>query len=84
MLQLDLERRNFQLRYEQLAGEKGDLKAEVSRLREKVELLSLEKSLLEQQVADTASRKVREEEEEVRAEQQRRDRERESGERRER
>ena len=24
MFQLDLERRNFQLRYEQLAGEKGD------------------------------------------------------------
>ena len=40
-----------------------------------MELLSLEKSLLEQQVADTASRKVREEEEEARAEQQRRDRE---------
>ena len=61
MLQLDLERRNFQLRYEQLAGEKGDLKAEVSRLREKVELLSLEKNLLEQQGEERVSSKARQE-----------------------
>merc|ERR1719219_3105249 len=61
--ELDLERRNFQLRYEQLAGEKGDLKTEVIRLREKVELLSLEKNMLEQQVVETVGRKVRQEEE---------------------
>ena len=72
MLQLDLERRNFQLRYEQLAGEKADLKTEVIRLREKVELLSVEKTLLEQQAVETVGRK---EEEEEREEQERRDRE---------
>ena len=75
MLQLDLERRNFQLRYEQLAAEKGDLKAEVVRLREKLDLLSLEKNLLEQQVVETVSAKAREEEEELREDQERRDRE---------
>ena len=72
MFQLDLERRNFQLRYEQLAGEKADLKTEVIRLREKVELLSVEKTLLEQQAVETIGRK---EEEEEREEQERRDRE---------
>ena len=76
MLQLDLERRNFQLRYEQLAAEKGDLKAEVVRLREKLDLLSLEKNLLEQQVVETVSAKAKEEEEEeLREDQERRDRE---------
>ena len=47
MFQLDMERRNFQLRYDQLAGERTDLKTEVIRLREKVELLSVEKNMLE-------------------------------------
>ena len=75
MFQLDMERRNFQLRYEQLAGEKGDLKAEVSRLRDKLELLLQEKNLLEQQQVETVNSKAREEEEEEREEQQRKDRE---------
>lgn len=57
MFQLDMERRNFQLRYDQLAGERTDLKTEVIRLREKVELLSVEKNMLEHQVVETVGRK---------------------------
>ena len=57
MFQLDMERRNFQLRYDQLAGERTDLKNEVIRLREKVELLSVEKNMLEHQVVETVGRK---------------------------
>ena len=47
----------------------------MSRLREKVELLSLEKNLLEQQVEDRVSSRLRQEQEEKREEQQRKDRE---------
>ena len=75
MFQLDMERRNFQLRYDQLAGERTDLKTEVIRLREKVELLSVEKNMLEHQVVDTVARKDTKEQEELREEQERKDRE---------
>ena len=47
----------------------------MSRLREKVELLSLEKNLMEQQQVETVNSKAREEQEEEREEQQRKDRE---------
>ena len=70
MFQLDMERRNFQLRYDQLAGERTDLKTEVIRLREKVELLSVEKNMLEHQVVDTVARKDTKEQEEQREEQE--------------
>ena len=51
------------------------MKAEVSRLRDKLELLLQEKNLLEQQQVETVNSKAREEEEEEREEQQRKDRE---------
>ena len=45
------------------------------RLREKVELLSVEKNMLEHQVVDTVARKDTKEQEEQREEQERKDRE---------
>jgi len=71
----DLERRNFQLRYDQMSEERDSLSCEVVGLREKLELVSLEKSMLEQQVEESLSRQEQAEEDEAEAEAARRDRE---------
>ena len=58
-----------------MSAEREELRGEVVGLREKVELLSVEKTLLEQQITESLTRRVEEEEQEDREEQERRDRE---------
>ena len=55
-----------------MSAEREELRGEVVGLREKVELLSVEKTLLEQQITESLTRRVEEDEQE---EQERRDRE---------
>merc|ERR1719461_2394933 len=47
--QMDMERRNSALRYQQLQEERDNLKQEVDRLQEKVRLIHMEKEQLEEQ-----------------------------------
>merc|ERR1719461_2137828 len=47
--QMDMERRNSALRYQQLQEERDNLKQEVDRLQEKVRLIHMEKELLDEQ-----------------------------------
>lgn len=64
----DLERRNFQLRFEQFTEEQDGLRKEVEKLKEKVKLINLEKEnmetqmvqLVEQQRCQSPSHAVRE------------------------
>ena len=58
-----------------MSGERDEIRAELVGLREKVELLSVEKTLLEQQITESLTRQVEEEENVEREEQERRDRE---------
>jgi len=71
----DLERRNFQLRYEQMQEERDSLKKEVSGLKDKVGLLNVEKNLLEEQMMETVQHQAIKEEENKEEEMRRRDRE---------
>ena len=71
----DLERRNFQLRYEQMQVERDSLKKEVSGLKDKVGLLNVEKNLLEEQMMETVQHQAIKEEENKEEEMRRRDRE---------
>ena len=71
----DLERRNFQLRYEQMQEERDTLKKEVSSLKDKVGLLNVEKNLLEEQMMETVQHQAVKEEEDNQEELRRRDRE---------
>ena len=50
--QMDMERRNSALRYQQLQEERDNLKQEVDRLQEKVRLIHMEKEQLDEQVAE--------------------------------
>ena len=58
-----------------MSEEKEQLGSEVLGLREKVELLSMEKTLLEQQIADAVTSRMEEEQKEVRRLQEQEDRE---------
>ena len=71
----DLERRNFQLRFEQIQEERDQLKSEVKSLKDKVELLNVEKTLLEQQMVENVNTQAVKEEECEEEEIKRRDRE---------
>ena len=71
----DLERRNFQLKFEQMQEERDHLKKQVTSLKDKVNLLNVEKNLLEEQMIENVNNlAVKEEDVE---EMRRRDRERE-------
>ena len=50
--EMDLERRNSTLRYQQLQEERDQMKQEVERLQEKVRMIHLEKEQLDEQVAE--------------------------------
>lgn len=73
----DLERRNFQLKFEQMQEEKEKLKKEVSSLRDKVDLLNTEKNLLEDQMIDNVNTLAVKEEADNEEEERRKDREKE-------
>jgi len=53
----DLERRNFQLRFEMFQEDQDRLKKEVENLKEKVKLINLEKESLETQIVELADHK---------------------------
>ena len=71
----DLERRNFQLKFEQIQEERDALKGEVKGLRDKLDLLSVEKTLLEEQMTENVNSQATKEEESLEEESRRRDRE---------
>ena len=71
----DLERRNFQLRYEQMLAERDKFKSEVNGLRDKVGLLSVEKTMLEEQVMESVKNQAAKEEADSEEEMKRKDRE---------
>ena len=73
----DLERRNFQLKFEQMLEEKEMLKKEVTSLRDKVDLLNTEKNLLEDQMIDNVNTLAVKEEADNEEEMRRKDREKE-------
>ena len=73
----DLERRNFQLKFEQMLEEKEMLKKEVTSLRDKVDLLNMEKNLLEDQMIDNVNTLAVKEEADNEEEMRRKDREKE-------
>jgi len=73
----DLERRNFQLKFEQMQEEKEMLKKEVTSLREKVDLLNTEKNLLEDQMIENVNTLAVKEETDNEEEMRRKDREKE-------
>ena len=73
----DLERRNFQLKFEQMQEEKEKLKKEVTSLRDKVDLLNTEKNLLEEQMIDNVNTLAVKEEADNDEEERRKDREKE-------
>ena len=73
----DLERRNFQLKFEQMQEEKEKLKNEVTSLRDKVDLLNTEKNLLEEQMIDNVNTLAVKEEADNNEEERRKDREKE-------
>ena len=54
----DLERRNYQLRFEQMQEERDKLKQEVVGLKDKVGLLSVEKTLLEEQMMENVRKQA--------------------------
>lgn len=61
----DLERRNYQLRFEQMQEERDKLKREVVGLKDKVGLLSVEKTLLEEQMMENVRKQADDEVDDV-------------------